>query len=84
MARPEPLGPEQRQQLDAVVAELAPSWSVEFRYDVLGAATIVILPEHRDDVSTPTLFVHRGPNGFPRRGSSLGHLPQAGRLSGLG
>jgi hypothetical protein len=56
---PEPLGPEECRQLGAVVAELAPDWSVELRHDVLGNATIVILPENLDDVRGPTLFVHR-------------------------
>ena|SRR5271166_4175640 len=56
---PEPLGPEECRQLGAVVAELAPDWSVELRDNVLGAATIVILPENLDAVSRPALFVHR-------------------------
>jgi hypothetical protein len=56
---PEPVGLEQCRDLGAVVAELAPNWSVELRHDVLGIATIVILPENLDDVSGPTLFVHR-------------------------
>jgi hypothetical protein len=61
---PEPLGLEECRQLGAVVAELAPDWSVELREDVFGAATIVILPESLDDVSGPTLFVRRGESAF--------------------
>jgi len=61
---PEPLGMEKCRHLGAVVAELAPDWSVELRVDVLGAATIVILPENLDDVSGPTLFVHREGSAF--------------------
>jgi len=61
---PEPLGMEKCRHLGAVVAELAPDWSVELRVDVLGAATIVILPENLYDVSGPTLFVHREGSAF--------------------
>ena len=61
---PEPLGLEECRQLGAVVAELAPDWSVELRENVLGAATIVILPENLGDVSGPTLFVHHGASAF--------------------
>jgi hypothetical protein len=42
-----------------LVAELTPDWSVELRHDVLGSATIVILPEDLDDANGPVLFVHR-------------------------
>src|SRR5277367_6071379 len=61
---PRPLGPEECRQLGAVVAELAPDWSVALRDVVLGIATIVIMPENIDDVRGLTLFVHRGRSAF--------------------
>lgn len=62
--RPEPLGPGQREHLAALVAELMPDWSVELRHDVLGSATIVIVPEDLDDANGPILFVHREASAF--------------------
>ncbi len=59
ISRPAPLGPEQCRHLAAVVAELAPDWSVDLHHDVLGNATIVILPDGADDANGPSLFVHR-------------------------
>ena len=42
---PEPLEPGQRLHL----AGLVPNWSVELHCDVLGEATIVVLPDDPDD-----------------------------------
>jgi len=61
---PEPPGPEECRQLGAVVAELAPDWSVELRQDVLGTATIAILPANFGSVSGPAMFVHREGSAF--------------------
>ncbi len=55
---PRSLGPRQCQHLAAVVAELVPDWSVNLRHDILGNATIVILPDDLDDSIGPALFVH--------------------------
>jgi len=63
-SRPEPLGPGECEQLAALVAELAPDWSVELRHDVLGCPTIVILPDDLDDANGPVLFVHREGSAF--------------------
>ena len=46
---PEPLEPGQRQHLAGALAGLVPNWSVELHCDVLGEATIVVLPEDPDD-----------------------------------
>jgi hypothetical protein len=61
---PEPLEPGQRQHLAAALAGLVPDWSVELQYDVLGEATIVILPDDPDDDICPTLIVHADESAF--------------------
>jgi hypothetical protein len=61
---PEPLGPGQCEHLASVVAGLGPTWSVELHYDVLGQATIVVLPEDLDDAIGPTLIIHAGQSAF--------------------
>ena len=53
----EPLGPGRHRHVAAVVAELAPGWSVELHHDIHGKATIVILPADLDAEIGPTLII---------------------------
>jgi hypothetical protein len=60
----EALGQEQCNHLTALIAELAPDWSVELHLDVLREPMIVILPETLDDAIGPTLVVYRDETAF--------------------
>ena len=58
------LGPRQRQQLTALVAELGSTWSVELHDDTPGGATIVVQPVDVDDPLDLALFIHRAGSTF--------------------
>jgi hypothetical protein len=52
------VGPRQCEQLAALVAEIASTWSVELHDDSPGGPTIIILPEDPDDPLDLALLVH--------------------------
>lgn len=54
----EPLGSGRCRHLAALIAGVAPDWSVELHYDEDGGATIVIMPEDPDDNIRPTFIVY--------------------------
>jgi hypothetical protein len=53
-----------RQHLAGALADLAPNWSVELQYDVLGETTIVVLADDGGDDICPTLIVYADESAF--------------------
>lgn len=62
---PEPFWPPRGQYLAAMIAALAPEWSVELHCDTNGEAAVIIMPaDLDDDDSLPTLIIRTDEPAF--------------------